>query len=593
MLLGLIAYTTSSATASNSISRFGEPKYSGTFPYVNKEVKKGGDLKLGTIGTFDSTNPFIIKGNSVYGVLEYVFDPLMMRSNDEPFTLYAILAEKVFIAKDNSSITIYLNKNAKFQDGTAVTSDDVKYTYETLQKPGFWPRYKQFYGKIEKIEIIDQLTLKIILKKDIEGKYDPEVPLILCLARIVSKKSLEDSLKGNAQLVGSGPYQIKQVDQGRSITYELNDNYWAKDLPVCVGFNNFKTVKIEYFKNLQAHFLAFQAGEVDVFFETNTTNWETGYNFKAFNDGRVVKFEKKHERPVTVQTIIFNMKQEIFKDKNFRKALFLAFDFETLNHILFQDKMYRARSLFENTELAHYKNPKMEEISLILENSRKGTISKEMCDHEFTPPKTDGKGNQKEELSKASNILNNLGYLIAKDGDHKGKRLDKKGNPIVLRFMIKDPKFEKIALHYGKSLKRLGITLKIELVDATNYENKVIERDFDMIIHSWSNTFSPGNEQIYYFSRATASIKGSSNYIGMIDETAEKLATLVAYSKTKDELSTSVRALDRYVMYHYYMIPLAYDPNLRFAYFKEKINFPKWHPKVGMSISMAYSPTVN
>lgn len=576
--------------SSSAISKFGSPKHSGSFSYVNSNSPKGGAITIGNVGTFDSLNPFSIKGICAYGVLEWVFDPLMVRSLDEPFAFYGVLAESVDISKDNSSLIIKLNKNAKFQDGTSVTADDVKFSLTVLQNAGFWPRYKQFYSKIEKIDIVNPHLLKITFLKDKDGKHDPDIPFIICLARIVSKKNIESIASfensGLTKIIGSGPYKIKQFDQGRSITYERDKNYWANDLPILNGLNNFDIIKIEYFKTLQMHFLAFQSGYVDIFFETNPTNWFNGYNFLAARSGKVVKLEKKHERPVTVQTIIFNMKKEIFESREFRKALALAMDFESLNNTLFNAKMFRAYSLFPNTKLDHHFGDAQNFIDLIYKVNKDKKLPKELFEP-FYIPKTKGDGNQRENLIKAKHILKDLGYLLKQDGKDS-KLMDKKGNPVVLEFMIKDPKFEKIALSYKKSLKVLGIELKIRLIDSVQYENKVTERDFDMIIHSWSNSNSPGNEQVYYFSQKTADIKGSSNYIGMKDQIAEDLATLVTNAKTEEDLIKRVHALDQYIMNMYYMIPLSYDPYIRIAYWEDKISFPEFDPKVGVNINSSY-----
>jgi microcin C transport system substrate-binding protein len=323
------------AEKTHAIARFGAPKYARDFThfsYVNPNAPKGGTLRLSDIGTFDTANPHAIKGTKAVGVLELCFDPLMRRNLEEPFTLYGLVAEFVEVAADNSQITFYLNPKARFHDGVPIRAKDVKFTYEYLREQGS-PVYQNYYKRIEKIEIIDDLTIRLTLKKDEDGTYNPELPMNLSLSRPLPMHVLEGKELASFSFdlfPGSGAYKIEKIDQGRSITFVKNADYWARDLNVCKGMSNFAKIQIDFYKTTQAQFQAFTAGEFDAFFETNPNNWAGGYDFLAVRDGRVKRVDVQHQRSVPVRTFLCNMKRPIFSDWRVRKALALAFDFELI-----------------------------------------------------------------------------------------------------------------------------------------------------------------------------------------------------------------------------------------------------------------------
>jgi microcin C transport system substrate-binding protein len=578
--------------AATAIARFGQPVYSEGFlhfNHVNPNAPKGGTLRLSTVGTFDTVNKDIVKGIHAIGIL-LCYDALMTRSPGEPFTLYALLAQAVDLAPDASSITFYINPKARFHDGSTVTAEDVKATIETLRDKGL-PRYRQHYSRIDKIAITHPLVIKIYFKPLENGEYDPELPFIIASLRVLKKTQIEainfaDS--GLTKIIGSGPYQISRIDQGRSITLQRNPDYWGKDLPVKKGENNFDTIRIEYFKNAQAQFQAFTAGEYDVHFEVNPNQWQTGYNFTALKDGRVKRVEVNHQRPVAVRTIIYNMRRPIFADRRVRKALALAYDFDTLNKMVYFNSIQCPHSLFANTYLAHQGKAEGKEAEILKSyaNKMEPDFLKTILENPFTPARTKGDGDQRENLAQADILLKQAGWVL-KDG----KRLDSKGQPLKLELMIKDPRLEKVALSFKESLKKLGIELVVRMIDTVQYENRVIESDFDMIIHTWSNSLAPGNEQVYYFSSKTADIKGSSNYIGIKDVIAEGLAQQVAIAHDKETLVAAVHALDRYVMQQYYQIPIAYENTLRWAYWVNRLAIPELDPQVGLDVmNLGWSP---
>lgn len=579
------------AEKSHAIARYGKPAYEegSSFSFVNLNAPKKGTLRLSTIGTFDSIHPYTVKGTKAEGIT-MCFDPLMFRNPEEPFTLYGCIAKYCEIAKDNSAVTFFINPQAKFSDGTQITAEDVKFTYEYLLEQGL-PRHKHYYSKIEKIEILDRLTVKLTFKTEENGSYNPELPFNMSLLLVLPKHYLKGKVFEEvdfAKIPTSGAYKISSYELGRFIEFEKNKDHWALDIPTYKGMNNFEKIKIDYYKTTQAQFLAFQAGEFDIFFETNPNNWETGYDFNAIKDGKVAKEDLKHERPVAVKTIIFNMKKKIFSDWKIRKAVSMAFDFDTINKMLFANSMQPADSLFANTFLCGTEKATSEE-EKVLEQFKKEIPSElyaDMINTGFIPARTNGNGDQRKNLEAASKLLDDAGWKI-----ENGARKNSNGEILKLELMYKDPKLEKIVLSLKASLAKLGIDLSARMMDNAQYENRVLERDFDMIIHTWVNSLSPGNEQVLYFSQKMADVSGSGNYIGMKDHIAEQLAINVANTNTMQDLVINVHSLDRYVMGMHYQIPLFYDNKTRFAYWKDKIAYPKINPRVGLNIiSFGWQP---
>jgi microcin C transport system substrate-binding protein len=560
------------------------------YPFVNTQAPKGGALKLADIGTFDTVNYFIVKGTRPQGLL-MCYEGMMMRSPTEPFGLYALLAEYVTVAPDSSSITFYINPKATFHDGSPVTAQDALYTFETLRDKGA-PRYKHYFSKVASMEVIDSRTLKVTFKKTDNGTFDAELPRVIALVPILCQKQLETIDFANSGLIpimGTGPYKIGQVEQGRYVALERHVDYWGKHLPLMQGKNNFDLIRIDYYKNEQAQRQAFLAGEFDVMFETNPNQFSTAYkDIPAIEEGRLVKVEAKHERPVAVRFFAVNMRREKFASWHLRKALSLAFDFETLNRLVFAGSMRCPHSLFANTFLAHAGVPTGLEKEMLegFKSQMAPEVYEAVMAGPFEPARTKGNGDQRENLEKAHAYLKKGGYSV-----QNGRLLSPKGEPVELEVMIKDPRLEKIALAYRESLKKLGITLNVRMMDTVQYENRVLESDFDIIIHAWTNTLSPGNEQLFYFSADQASKKGSTNYIGIKDPVAEGLARRVAHAQTFEENKAAVAALDRYVMHMCYQVPLTYDPITRWIYWKHKVALPPLDPNVGLNIiNYGYAP---
>ncbi|MES2252392.1 MAG: extracellular solute-binding protein [Pseudomonadota bacterium] len=567
--------------AVTAISRFGKPSYE-HLKLINTEAPKGGTFKLATTGTFDTVSDKIVKGIAAQGIA-LTLETLMVRSPAEPFALYALVAEKVEFANDKSYVTIFINPKARFHNGDPVTTADIQATMETLRDKGL-PRYKKFYGAILKTIIHSPHVIQFQLKPDDNGVYDQELPLIIASMPVLCKKQLDQIDFANSSLtplIGTGPYIIDHVEQGRSISFKRDLNYWAADLPIAKGQFNFDEIRVEYFKNATAYFQAFLAKEFDIFFETDPKQWESGYDTDAVRRGDIVRMDMHHERAVAVKTIIMNMRRPIFQDIELRRAILMTFDADSINRMVFDGVMQVPHSLFANTVLAHQGSAEGREKELLLKHASniEPKLLKRMLAEPFSPAHTSGAGDQRENLKKAAEILDAAGYTVK-----NGKRITPDGKPIQLSIMVKDDRLEKIALSLRESLKAIGIDLTVRKFDGNSYESRVVDSDFDMIIHTWANSMSPGTEQAYFFGVKTADIKGSSNYIGLKDPVAEALAKEVALATDFEELKARVHALDRYVMHLCLQIPFQYDNTFRCAYWKDKLSIPQIQTKYDVNV---------
>jgi microcin C transport system substrate-binding protein len=516
----------------------------------------------------------------------------MVRSPVEPFSLYAMIAEKVDMADDHSFIIIHINPKARFHNGDPVTSEDIEATRKILIEKGL-PRYKAHYSRIEKVTIQSSSTIRFDFKANEDGTYDAELPLICLLMPVLCKKQLDSidfANSGLTPLMGTGPYRIESVEQGHRVVMKRNVDYWGKDLPFNKGMYNFDELVIDYFKNAQAQFQAFLAKEFDVYFDMNPQQWQKAYDIEAVHNGSIVRVDMEHKRPVAVKTMIFNMRKAKFKSWDVRRALLLAFDVDTLNKMVFDGAMQIPHSLFANTFLAHSGKPEGREKEILekFKDKIEPRLYQAMMDGAFEPAHTKANGDQRENLMNAVKILDNAGYKVK-----NGVRMTPDGEPLQFEIMIKDDKLEKVALHYKESLKKIGIDLHVRRMDANQYENRVVESDFDMIIHTWTNTLSPGNEQTYYFGVKTADQKGGSNYIGLKDPVVEALAVEVSVANDIEDLKASVHALDRMVMHLCLQIPFAYDNTFHMAYWADKLAIPPIDPRAGTNVmNWGWSPTV-
>ena len=568
----------SSVSAQNmhGIAMHGQPKYEQNFihlDYVNPDAPKGGTIKFGSYGSFDNLNRVAFKGSKAAG-LGYINDTLMRRVWDEAFTLYGLIAEYVDMPEDRSSITFYLNSNAKFHDGSPITRDDVLFSLETFQTKGT-PNQKKTYGKVASTEMIGNNGIKM----NFINNEDKELPLIIAgFLPIIPKKFYEnlDVTKTFLNIpLGSGPYTIESLDPGRQIKYKRVENYWAKNLPVNKGHYNFDYIIYDYYKDSSVLMEGFKVGEYDYRREYNVKRWFTEYNFEAIDKGKVILKEMNNDRPVGMNALVMNSRKEIFNNRRVRLALSYAYDHEWINRVLHENAYVRTDSYFDNSPLASSGLPSKEELKLL--NPWKDQIPTEVFSKSFKPPVTNGSGNPRKNLRYAKKILEEEGWFV------ENGKLMKNGKEFKFEFLIISPSDEKIALAFQKNLEILGIKMDVRTVDSSQYQARLLNYDFDMIKRYWGVSLSPGNEQQFYWGSDVGKKDGSRNYAGVNSPAVDALIDELISAKTREELTTAIHALDRVLLWGHYVIPLYHSNTDRIAYWNF-LEYPNEIPLYGIVI---------
>lgn len=531
----------------HAISMHGTPKYAADFKnldYVNPDAPKGGELKLSKSGTFNNLNNHIITGNNAEG-LEYINDKLMQRVWDEPFTMYGLVAESIEVAPDRSWISFHLRKEARFHDGTPMTAEDVKFSYEMYRKFGH-PVRRRVYGLITNVKITSPRDIKFTFG---EG-YDHECVMILAMMPVLPKHYWEKADVSKTTLtppLGSGPYKIASVDPGRKIVYERVKDYWAKDLPINRGQYNFDTISYTYFRDDDISLQAFKAADYNLRRESDLTKWQTRYDFSALDDGSVVKEEIPHQRPEWLKAMVFNTRRAPFDDRRVREGLSYLFNAGWLNKSLYFGKMKRIASAFPNSNLAAEGTPAGEELR-ILEKYRRD-LPPEVFGDAWTPPDASNRDNKRKAIA----LLKEAGWVY-KDA----QLVDKNGRPMSFEILLGDHADGKIAQEYMRDLKKAGIDARVRIVDNAQFVGRLDAYDYDMVMYRWINSLSPGNEQVNYWGSKSAETKGARNYAGIENPAIDALADSIGRSTSRDVLVARVHALDRALMQGYYMIPLFY-----------------------------------
>jgi microcin C transport system substrate-binding protein len=556
-----------------SLSLLGEPKYPADFKhfdYVNPDAPKGGVLKRAAVGSFDSFNPFIVKGQPAAGVQALLFDTLLAPSSDEADANYGLLAQSMELPDDHSWVAFNLRPEARFQDGTPVTAEDVVFTFNMLTTKGD-PQYALYYGDVAKAEAVGPLKVKFTFKTS----ANRELPVILGQLVVLSKHDWEGKTFDQTTLVpplGSGPYKVDSFEVGRYVTYKLDPNYWGAKLPVNVGTNNWGVQRFDYYKDPNVALIAFLAGAYDMTVEASAKSWATQYDVPAVKDGRIIRDVIRYERPSGMQCFVFNLRKPMFQDIRVREALGYAFDFEWSNKNLFYGQYTRTKSYFDNSELASTGLPSAEELK-ILEPYR-GKIPDEVFTKPFTLPTTDGSGNNRANLRKASDLLEQAGWIV-KDG----KRVNKAtGEPFRFEILLDNPLFERIVLPFIQNLKRLGIDPSPRTVDSAQYVQRIQTFDYDMVVGLFGESLSPGNEQRWFWGSAAADQPGSPNLGGIKNPVIDALTEQVISAPDRDQLITRVHALDRVLLWNYYVIPQFYMGADRLAYWNI-FDRPKIQPR--------------
>ncbi len=574
-LLGLAAAPLS-AEERHGLSIFGDLKYGPDFrhfDYVNPNAPKGGRVaQVGPGGTltFDSFNQFILKGDRAQG-LDLLYDTLMARALDEPDAVYGLIARSAEVAGDGMSVTFKLRPEAKFADGTPVMADDVVFSFQSLKTKGH-PSYRVLLRDVESAEAIDNHTVRYVFKGDLvkplplEVAQLPVLPKAYYAGRDFEATSLERPL-------GSGPYRIGQFSQGRYVSYERRDDYWAKDLPVNRGRFNFNEVRYDYFRDRTLELEALFSGTIDFREEFTSKDWATGYDKPMVKDGRVQRLTLADETPSGAQGFFLNTRRPLFKDIRVRQALNLAFDFEWSNRNLFFGLYKRTASFFENSDMKAEGKPSPEELAL-LEPFRQ-TLPASVFGEPTMPPVTDGSGLPRENLRKAQVLLKEAGWTV----DPATRTMkNARGEPFVFEILIDSPSFERIAGPYVKNLRSIGVVADMRRVDPAQYELRMKTFDFDMTTERFSLRLTPGVELKNFWGSEAARTDGSYNLAGISDPAVDALADRMVRATSRAELVTAARALDRVLRAGHYWVPHWYKAAHHLAFWN-KFSWPEVKPK--------------
>lgn len=552
------------AVKRHAVSLMGEPKLPPDFKHfewVNPDAPKGGALRLSTVGGFDSLNPFTVKGQPAAG-LGGMFDTLLFNSPDEPSSEYGLIAEWISYPDDYSSVTFGLRPEAKFHDGKPITPEDVVFSLNEMKKSD--PRIGFYYQNVVKAEKTGDREVTFTFDK----AGNRELPLIVGQLSIVPKHYYEgtndkgekrDLAKSTLEPpLGSGAYKIKSVDPGRRIVYERVKDYWAQDLPVAKGQNNFDEISYIYFKDRTPAFEAFKGGDVDFWTETSAGAWATQYEFPALKGGQVKKEALSHKRVASMQAFAFNTRRKPFDDIRVRRAITLSFNFESLNKSIFYGQYVRAQSFFGNSELAATGLPEGRELEFL--NAVKADLPPEVFSTPWKSPEHSGDDDFRTNMRGASKLLDEAGWKVS-----GGQRKNAAGEVLKAEILLVQPDFERIVLPFIENMKKLGIAASVRIVDSSQYEQREKTRDFDIIVDSFGQSHSPGNEQRDYWGSASADREGSRNTIGIKSAAIDKLVDNVVFAKDRSDLVAATRALDRALLWSFYVVPQWYYPYDRIA----------------------------
>ncbi len=557
----------------HGLAMHGELKYPADFAhfdYVNPDAPKGGTVVRDATGTYDSLNPFIIRGNAAIGSA-LIYDTLTTSSLDEAFSQYCLLCETMEVPDDRSWVEFTLREDARWHDGVAITVDDVIFSYNILQEQGA-PFYRFYYSDVASVSQTGPNKVRF----DFGDAQNPELPLIMGQLTVLPKHYWEERDFTKTTLeppLGSGPYRVGAVAPGRSITYERVEDYWGADHPTNVGQNNFDTQRFDYFRDRTVAREAFKGGNTDIWNENSSSQWATAFDVPPVRDGRILKSVFPHQRVAGMQGYVFNLRRPQFQDRKVREAIGFAFDFDWLNKNISYGLLTRTDSYFDNSELGSrgLLADAGEEEREILERFR-GRVPAEVFTEEFKPPVTDGSGVRgiRGNLRKARTILEEAGWVVEDGALVNGKS----GEPLVLEMLLRSPRAERAALAFARNLERLGIKMNVRIVDSSQYQSRVESFDFDMVIMGFGQSFSPGNEQRSYWGSAAADQTGSRNAIGIKDPVIDELVEMVINAPDRDSLVQRTRALDRVLLWGHYLVPQFHVGEDRYAHW-DKFSWPE------------------
>ncbi len=548
------------------------------FRFVNPEAPKGGRVTLGVSGSYDSLNPLIVRGQAAAGVREFVVESLLARGYDEPFSLYGLLAESIEVPDDRSAITFHLNPKAAFSDGKPVTAEDVLFSYELLRERGR-PNYRTYYKKVAKAEQLGERSVRFAFSPEDPApatgaadasagaaKFDREMPLIMGLMPVLAKHQFDAESFERTSLepfISSGPYTFGRIDRGRSISYSRNPNYWGKDLPVNRGRFNFDEVRYDYYRDASVMIEEFKTGQIDIRPEEDPARWAEGYKVPALGEGRIVKREMDVAVPAGMTGLAFNTRREIFKDQRVRRALNLLFDFEFINRSLYFGLFKRTASYFERSMLSAIGRPADARETALLA-AFPDAVAPAVMAGTHKPPQSDGSGQNRDNWRLAFALLKEAGYE-----QRAGKLVNAAtGKPLTFEILANSTAHPRLLASFTGDLARLGITASVRVVDSAQYQARLTGYDYDMIQTTWPSSLSPGNEQLFRWSRRAAATEGTYNFAGVESEAADRMIAAMLSAKTAEAFVSAVRALDRVLISGDYVIPLFHVPKQWIAHWR-------------------------
>lgn len=576
LLAGMQLTGPATAGTSHALAMHGEPALPKDFSslrYANPEAPKRGRLVQGVLGTFDSLNPFVVRGLAAQSIRGYVVESLMARGYDEPFTLYGLLAQSVETDDERTFVTFTINPAARFSDGKPVTPEDVVFSWQLLRDKGR-PNHRTYYSKVKKTEIVGERMVRF----DLSGSDDRELPLILGLMPVLPKHAVDEATFEETTFeppVGSGPYIVKDVQPGRSLLFARNPDYWGKDLPINRGFWNFDEIRFDYYRDDNAYFEAFKKGLYDVRAELDPSRWKTGYDFPALRAGRVIKEAFPTGLPKGLSAFVFNTRRPVFSDSRVREAIATLFDFEWVNRNFFFGLYERSASYFEGSELSSVGQPADERERKLLAPFPQA-VRDDIINGTWRPDASDGSGRDRDHLKTALALFSEAGFEL-KGGVLRNHAT---GQPLTFEILVTSKDQERLALSFSRDLKRAGIAVRVRVVDAVQYDRRRLTYDYDMIHNRWDQSLSPGNEQHFYWSSESAGIDGTRNYMGARNPATDAMIAAMLRARGRDEFVSAVRALDRTLISGFYVVPLFHLPEQWVARWS-RIEHPKVTPLFG------------
>jgi peptide/nickel transport system substrate-binding protein len=541
---------------SHAIAMHGAPALPADFSaarYVNPAAPRSGRLTQGVLGTFDTLNPFVVRGLAAQSIRGYVVESLMARGYDEPFTLYGLLAQTVETDDARSFVTFTLNPAARFSDGRPVSAEDVVFSWQLLRDKGR-PNLRAYYSKVKQAQIVGERAVRF----DLSGSDDRELPLILGLMPVLAKHAINPDTFEETTFeppLGSGPYVVKAVDAGRKLTLARNPAYWGKDLPINRGFWNFEEIRFDYYRDDNAYFEAFKKGLYDIRAEHDPARWQRGYDFPAFRAGRVVKEAFPDGLPKPLQAFVFNTRRPIFADIRVREAMAMLFDFAWVNQNFFFGLYKRSAGYFDGSELSAIGRPADASERALLAPFP-GAVREDVMNGTWRPSASDGSGRDRTALKRALALFEAAGYEL--EGTTLRHRAS--GRPFAFELLVTTRDQERLALSFARDLKRAGIAVRVRVVDAVQFDRRRLTYDFDMIPNRWDQSLSPGNEQHFYWSSESAGIDGTRNYMGARNPAIDAMIAALLKAREREAFVSAVRALDRALISGFYVVPLFHLP---------------------------------